>query len=226
MSPAPHPRPIVVVIPVKPPALGKSRLADLPPGQRHDLAEAFALDTVEVVLRTDGVLAVLAVTDDFRLAARLRAAGCEVMPDGSTGDLNAALVQAAAEVVRRWPGAVAVALCADLPGLVAGELRAVLDCVPDTGAAFLRDRVGTGTTLYAADPVTFEPKFGVGSAAAHAAAGAHEIDAEAPSVRADVDDLADLAAALVAGVGPHTAAATGRGGPPPSGQHEGGPPLG
>ena len=226
MSPALPPRPTVVVIPIKPPAVGKSRLGDLPPGQRHDLAEAFALDTVEVALHTDGVLAVLAVTDDFRLAARLRAAGCEVLPDGSSDDLNATLVQAAAEVVRRWPGAVAAALCADLPGIVAVELRAVLECVPDTGAAFLRDRTGTGTTLYAADPAIFDPKFGVGSAAAHAAAGAHEINADAPSVRADVDDLADLATALVAGVGPHTAAATGRGGQAPSGQHEGGPPLG
>lgn len=226
MSHAPRPTPIVVVVPVKPPAVGKTRLGDLPAGKRHELAEAFALDTVEVALRTEGVTAVLAVTDDFRLAARLRAAGCAVMPDGTTDDLNATLVQAAAEVVRRWPGAVPVALCADLPGLVATELRAVLDRVPDTGAAFLRDRAGTGTTLYAADPAVFEPRFGVDSAAAHVAAGALEIDVRAPSVRADVDDLADLSAALVAGVGPHTAAATGRGAPPASGQHEGGPPLG
>ncbi len=226
MSHAPSPRPIVVVVPVKPPAVGKSRLADLPAGKRHDLAEAFALDTVAVALRTEGVHAVLAVTDDFRLAALLRAAGCEVIPDGTTDDLNATLVQAAAEVVRRWPGALPVALCADLPGLVAAELRAVLDSVSPTGAAFLRDRSGTGTTLYAADAADFAPRFGKDSAAAHVAAGAHEIDVPAPSVRADVDDLADLNAALVAGVGPHTAAATGRAGPSTSGQHEGGPPVG
>lgn len=210
MSSSVHLRPTVVIVPVKPPAVGKSRLADLPGGQRHELAAAFALDTAAAALRTDGVLAVLAVTDDHRLAAQLRSIGCEVIPDGTTDDLNATLVQAAAEVVRRWPGAHAVALCADLPGLVPAELRAVLDALPDTGAAFLRDRLGTGTTLYAADPATFDPRFGTGSAAAHLAAGAREIDASAPSVRADVDDLADLNAALVAGVGPCTSAATGR----------------
>jgi 2-phospho-L-lactate guanylyltransferase len=211
MSPATHPRPNVVVVPVKPPAVGKSRLGDLPADQRRDLAEAFALDTVEVALHTEGVAAVLVVTDDFQLAARLRETGCDVIPDGVADDLNATLVQAAAEVVRRWPGAVPVALCADLPGLVAHELRAVLDQVPATGSAFLRDRAGTGTTLYAADPDRFDPRFGQDSAAAHLASGAVEIVVLAPSVRADVDNLADLNAALVAGVGPHTAAATGRG---------------
>ena len=213
-SPSPsrpdHARSCVVIVPVKPPARGKSRLSDLPAEQRRDLAEAFALDTVGAALRTDGVTAVLVVTDDFRLAERMRAAGSEVMPDGAGDDLNATLVQAAAEVVRRWPDAVPVALCADLPGLVADELRDVLAQLPSTGAAFLRDRAGTGTTLYAAPAQQFAPTFGEGSAAAHVAAGAVEIGALAPSVRADVDDLADLSAALVAGVGPHTSAATGR----------------
>lgn len=212
MSPATPPRrPCVLVVPVKPPAVGKSRLGDLPADRRRDLAEAFALDTVEAALHTEGVAGVLVVTDDFRLAQHLRSLGCDVIPDGVTDDLNATLVQAVAEVVRRWPGAVPVALCADLPGLVAAELRSVLDHVPVSGAVFLRDRAGTGTTLYAADPGHFDPRFGPGSAAAHLAAGAEEIVVPAPSVRADVDDLADLNAALVAGVGPYTAAATGRG---------------
>ena len=222
----PDPRPCVLVVPVKPPAIGKSRLGELPADQRRDLAEAFALDTVEAALHTEGVVAVLVVTDDFRLAARLRSDRCEVIPDGATDDLNATLVQAAAEVVRRWPDAVPVALCADLPGLVATELRAVLDQVPEGCAAFLRDRAGTGTTLYAADADHFDPRFGANSAAAHLAAGVREIDVLAPSVRADVDDLADLNAALVAGVGRHTAAATGRVTAPASEQHKGGPPLG
>ncbi|MCU1538495.1 MAG: 2-phospho-L-lactate guanylyltransferase, partial [Humibacillus sp.] len=35
----------VVLLPVKPPALGKSRIQGLPDARRRDLAEAFALDT-------------------------------------------------------------------------------------------------------------------------------------------------------------------------------------
>src|SRR5690349_8720650 len=51
VMPAPVPAPetpvrCVVVVPVKPPALGKSRLVGLTDEQRHELAEAFALDTV------------------------------------------------------------------------------------------------------------------------------------------------------------------------------------
>jgi 2-phospho-L-lactate guanylyltransferase len=209
----------VVVVPVKPPAVGKSRLLAHPfqhltDEQRRELAEAFALDTVQAARATPGVRAVLVVTDDFRLAASLRASGCEVMPDGASEDLNATLVQAAADVVRRWPGAVAVALCADLPGLRTSELAAVLEDVVDVvsagGAAFVRDRAGVGTTLYAAAAERFAPEFGLDSAARHASAGAVEVGVDTPSVRTDVDDLADLGAALVAGVGPHTVRACGR----------------
>ena len=130
--PAPDPTPdaprrCVVVVPVKPPALGKSRLVGLSDEQRRELAEAFALDTVQAAAQTRGVAAVLVVTDDFRLAAAMRGldvgVGVEVMPDGASEDLNATLVQAAAEVVRRWPGAVPVALCADLPGPPPGRAR-------------------------------------------------------------------------------------------------------
>lgn len=213
------PLPCVVVVPVKPPAVGKSRLTAHPfqhltDGQRRELAEAFALDTVQAAAATPGVQAVLVVTDDFRLAAAMRELGCAVMPDGASEDLNATLVQAAAEVVRRWPGAVPVALCADLPGLrpveLAGVLQDVVAHVATGGTAFVRDRAGAGTTLYAAPADRFGPSFGPGSAARHQAGGAVEVGMDAPSVRSDVDDLADLDAALVAGVGPHTTRASGR----------------
>lgn len=211
-SPAdPAPLRCVVVTPVKPPAHGKSRLADLPDDHRRELAEAFALDTVMAAASTPGVDAVLVVTDDVRLAGSMRALGCEVMPDGASEDLNATLVQAAAEVVRRWPGAVPVALLADLPGLrpieLAGVLQEVVRHVAQGSAVFVRDRAGVGTTLYAAASEGFAPRFGVDSAARHAAAGAVEVGTDAASVRLDVDDLADLHAALEAGVGPHTSRA-------------------
>jgi 2-phospho-L-lactate guanylyltransferase len=198
----------VVVVPVKPPAHGKSRLTGLGDDERRTLAEAFALDTVQAAGATPGVDAVLVVTDDHRLAASLRTLGCAVIPDGVSEDLNATLVQAVAEVARRWPGAVPVALCADLPGLrpveLAGVLRDVREQVASGNAAFVRDHSGAGTTLYAAAVDRFEPAFGPGSAARHEAAGAVEVGTSAPSVRQDVDDPADLGAALLTGVGPHT----------------------
>ncbi|MBC2933335.1 2-phospho-L-lactate guanylyltransferase [Nocardioides sp. zg-1228] len=198
----------VVVVPVKPPAHGKSRLTGLGDDERRALAEAFALDTVQAAAATPGVDAVLVVTDDHRLAAAVRTLGCAVIPDGVSDDLNATLVQAAAEVTRRWPGAVPVALCADLPGLrpveLAGVLAEVREQVAAGRSAFVRDRSGAGTTLYAAAAGRFDPAFGPSSASRHEQAGAVEVGSRATSVRTDVDDADDLETVLLAGVGPHT----------------------
>lgn len=201
----------VVLVPVKPPAIGKSRLVGLPGERRRGLAEAFARDTTRAALAARGVEAVLAVTDDHRLAGLLADQGCEVLPDGVTGDLNASLVQAAAEARRRWPHLRPAVLCADLPSLRPDELADALDRVRDRapdGAAFVPDLAGTGTTLYTAPHEAFAPRFGAGSAAAHEDDGAVRLEA-AEGLRRDVDDVDDLDAALAAGVGPRTAAALG-----------------
>jgi len=203
--------PAIVVVPVKPPAHAKSRLSGLPDAQRIALARAFALDTVTAALACTTVAAVLAVTDDFRFATDLRLAGCEVVPDGVSGDLNATLVQAALEVERRWPAYTVAAVCADLPALRPAELAAALAGVPASGAAFVADAAGTGTTLYAARAVAdFAPAFGPGSAAAHEAAGAVPLGGDWPSLRQDVDEVGDLGRVLLLGVGEHTRAVTGR----------------
>jgi 2-phospho-L-lactate guanylyltransferase len=195
-----------VVVPVKPPALGKSRLVGLPDDRRRGLAAAFALDTVAACLAADGVARVLAVTDDVPFARRLVEAGCAAIPDGVTGDLNGSLRQAAAEVSRRWPGLVPVAVCADLPSLRPEDLDEALARIPAGRPAFVADADGLGTTLYAATPEEFDPRFGPGSRAAHLDAGAWEIPGELVSLRRDVDDLDDLRAARALGTGSHTAA--------------------
>jgi 2-phospho-L-lactate guanylyltransferase len=212
----------VVILPVKPPALGKSRLRGLPDAQRRDLAAAFARDTAAAARRTPGVVAVLAVTDDFRFAQELVEDGCEVIPDGVSQDLNATLRQAAVEAARRWPGAVPVTLCADLPALVPDDLAAALREVD--GPTFVRDAAGTGTTVYAAPPERFAPRFGPGSAARHVEAGAREVAAPVTTLRLDVDDLGDLGGALVLGVGPHTEQVMSGG--DGAGHANGGPPEG
>ncbi len=194
----------VVLLPVKPPARGKSRLA-VDPVRRRRLAAAFALDTARACLSARSVVAVLAVTDDARFAADLRAAGCETIPDGVAEDLNESLRQAAAEAARRWPRATPVALCADLPALSSADLdTALLGVATSSGAAFVADRDGVGTTLYGAPYDVFSPSFGPGSRAAHLAAGAVEIDGALLTLRQDVDDASALAAAQALGLGAHT----------------------
>lgn len=192
----------VVVIPVKPPGVGKTRLVGVPAEQRVALASAFAIDTVSACLAAAEVAHVLVTTDDPRFAATLTALGAEACPDGGSG-LNQALVQAAAEAARRWPGLRPVALCADLPALRAEDLTSVLASVTSR-PAYVADAAGTGTTLYTASYDEFAPRFGIDSAAAHAAAGADAVPGELPGLRQDVDDLLSLRAAMALGVGPAT----------------------
>lgn len=196
----------VVVVPVKPPAVGKSRLAGIPTERRRELAAAFALDTVAACLATPRVAAVMAVTDDAHFARRLADAGCAVVPDGHGGDLNASLRLAAAESIRRWPDLHPVALCADLPALTPTDLANALDQVTDDGSWFVTDAIGAGTTMYAAPLAEFDPRFGPGSREAHVAAGAREIPGALPTLRQDVDDEHDLERARELGMGRHTGA--------------------
>lgn len=196
-----------VIVPVKPPAGAKSRLAGLGENARARLAAAFAADTVDAALRAQGVRCVLAVTDDHTLARTLSQLGADVIPDGVSEDLNGALVQAALELGRRSGADVSpVALCADLPALRVEDLEGALDRAAGRGLSFVADAEGVGTTMVAAEDVTtFRPLFGNGSRAAHDQVDAYEIDVPAATLRRDVDTPADLADALALGVGPRTA---------------------
>jgi 2-phospho-L-lactate guanylyltransferase len=196
-----------VLVPVKPPAVGKSRLGDLSHDTRRGLAEAFALDTVAACLAARSVARVLVVTDDVRLSTVLGALGAAAIPDGVTDDLNGTLRQAAAEAGRRWPDLHPVALCADLPSLRPDDLDAALARAVTPHPWFVPDAAGVGTTLYVAGRDEFDPRFGRDSRAAHLDAGARELEEVAASVRRDVDDVEDLRAAVALGVGPRTAAA-------------------
>lgn len=197
----------IVLVPVKPPAVGKSRLVGVDTDARRSLAEAFAQDTVAACLAAEAVSQVLVVTDDACFSTALAALGAETVPDGVSYDLNGTLRQAAAEARRRWPDLVPVALCADLPALRAVDLDATLARVVLPHPWFVPDAGGTGTTMYVAAYDEFDPRFGPGSRDAHLDAGADELADVPVSVRRDVDDLGDLHLAIALGVGPHTAAA-------------------
>ncbi len=192
-----------LVVPVKPPTVGKSRLRGIDDEQRRALARAFALDTVATCLEA-GAAGVLVSTDDAAFAVHCSALGCTTVPDGATNDLNSTLRQAAAEARRRWPDAAPVALCADLPALTVDDLCEALWGVAAGSPAFVTDAAGTGTTLYTSSYAGFDPRFGVGSRQAHLDTGAREISGALTTLRRDVDDLDDLRAAIDLGVGPET----------------------
>lgn len=195
-----------LVVPVKPPKFAKSRLGGLGDSVRQRLAAAFAADTVAAALATPSVSVVLAVTDDHVLAGELRDLGAAVIPDATTDDLNASLVQAVAELERRAPDVRPAAMCADLPALRPAELDRALTATLPHELAFVADADGVGTTLLsAAGRADFRPGFGPGSRDVHLDHGAVEVTVDGiDSVRRDVDTPHDLAAALRLGIGPRT----------------------
>lgn len=199
------PRLFTVLVPVKPPTVGKSRLATVPDEQRVALATAFALDTVDAARAATLVARVMVVTDDVTFATLAQEHGCAVLPDGVSGDLNGSLVQAAHEAVRRWPQHGVAALCADLPSLRPEDLDAALGQVPRNRAAYVADATGNGTSMLAAPSAElFTPSFGPGSSAAHRDIGVVPLAGGLQSLRQDVDEAADLGRAMLLGVGPHT----------------------
>ncbi|WP_327069063.1 2-phospho-L-lactate guanylyltransferase [Kitasatospora sp. NBC_01250] len=199
-----------LVLPLKPLALAKSRLDPYAGAHRADLALAFALDTVTAALNCPAVAQVLVVSRDPVAGPRLAGLGAVLVTDEPTGHpgegLNPALAHGAAHARRLRPDAPLAALSADLPALRPAELARVLGAVPAGARAFLADAPGQGTTLLAcAAGRQLEPAFGGASRQRHALGGALELALpDVPSVRRDVDTGADLAEALLLGVGPHT----------------------
>jgi 2-phospho-L-lactate guanylyltransferase len=190
------------VIPVKRLAAAKSRLRGAVPAARHaDLALAMVLDTAVAVLAGDAVTELVVVTDDVVTAAAVTELGARVVPDRPAGGLNAAMRYGADEVA--GPARFRAVLTGDLPALRPGQMDAALARVE--GRSFVADAAGTGTVLLAVPPgEPLEPRFGVGSAAAHARSGARALTGDWPGLRHDVDTPADLDAVLALGAGRHT----------------------
>jgi 2-phospho-L-lactate guanylyltransferase len=192
------------VIPVKRLSSAKSRLRGAVPAARHaELALAMVRDTAAAVLAGARVTELVVVTDDPLVTAAVTGLGARVVPDRPAGDLNAAMRYGADEVtgLTRFRAV----LAGDLPALRPGQLDAALDAA--TGRSFVADAAGTGTVLLAAAPgLPLDPRFGLGSAVAHAASGATALAGDWPGLRQDVDTAADLATVLDLGAGSHTRA--------------------
>jgi 2-phospho-L-lactate guanylyltransferase len=200
----------VAIVPVKGAPGAKSRLGDHP--ERLQLADAFAFDTVTVLLAASAISRVFVVTADEAMGNRLRELGAVIVPEepGPPGadPLNDAIEQATDAVRRSYPAANLAVFTGDLPSLTVSDVESVLALAAGHERSMVADRDGTGTTvLLALAAVPLTPRFGPGSRAAHEAAG-HTVLAlpVTSSIRRDVDTAHDLADALRLGVGPHTRA--------------------
>jgi len=217
----------VAVVPVKSLTRAKSRLRGALPGVAHErLVLGLLRDTLTAVLACPVVDELIVVTNEPRAAGLAAELGARVTPDAPDAGLNPAFAHGAA-----LAGAVPVAaLTGDLPALRPAELTAGLAAAglaaaglataanaaaanaAAGGRGFVPDAAGTGTTLLTAPSgAALRPRFGPGSAAAHAASGAVPLVGPWPSLRLDVDTAADLKAAAALGLGPATARLYGAG---------------
>jgi 2-phospho-L-lactate/phosphoenolpyruvate guanylyltransferase len=196
-----------LVVPVKALPDAKSRLRGaVRPGEHTRLVLAVLLDTVTAAAESDGVRRVLVVSSDPTVASVLAAEGFECVPEGPSRGLNEALRHGAAILREADPTGQIGALQADLPALRPNELAAAIKTA-DGRRAFCADRQTTGTTLLLSAPgAPLDPRFGVGSARAHAASGAMVLTDSWPSLRCDVDTVEDLAVARDLGLGKRSSA--------------------
>ena len=200
-APRPAAAPWGVVLPVKGGRRAKSRL-----GAPDSLALAIAMDCLDAVVACpeDVVAPVVVVTADAQVAAAAATTRAEVVADPG-GGLDAAVAAGLAALGSARPRAV---LLADLPSLRPQDLVAALVAASRHASALVPDARGDGTVLLTWRPgLVRATRFGPGSAAAHAADGAHRLELDLPRLRGDVDVPADLAAALARGTGPRTTAA-------------------
>ncbi|WP_116101069.1 2-phospho-L-lactate guanylyltransferase [Amycolatopsis thermalba] len=195
-----------LIVPLKPPRAGKSRLRGAVGERDHPaLVLALAWDTLAAATAA-GVRRVLVVAADPAAVSGLRRPGVEIVREHGPADLNAALRQGEALLRERDPDGVVGAIQADLPALRPADLAAALDAAGGRWA-FTADAEGTGTTLLLSAPgAPLDPRFGPGSAAAHARSGAVPLELDVPSLRRDVDTPADLDEACELGVGARTRA--------------------
>jgi 2-phospho-L-lactate/phosphoenolpyruvate guanylyltransferase len=193
-----------VVVPAKRLAVAKTRLQPLPGLRRADhgaLVLALLADTVAAAVTCPRVGSVVVVTDEPASAELVHRLGARTVPDEPDDGLNPALEHGA----RAAGGPAVAALSSDLPALRPGELASALEAASSAGRCFVADAPGTGTTLLTAVGVPLRPRFGRGSALAHADGGARALTGHWPGLLRDVDTPADLRAAVGLGVGPRTA---------------------
>jgi 2-phospho-L-lactate guanylyltransferase len=190
-------------------------------GFRLELALGFLADTVSAAAAAPSVRNIVIVSSDP--AATICGPKIRMLADPGEG-LNAA-VEAGFAFARSLSSVDPVAaLTADLPCLTAVDLEFALERAGHHPLVVVPDRHGTGTTMISALPgVSVRPRFGHRSRAAHLTAGHNLLPIPQDStLRADVDTIEDLAAAIRIGVGDHTRAALRASGlilpdPPPGG---------
>lgn len=193
-----------IIVPVKPAAIGKTRLTGV--YDREALARALALDTIAAAAATPRVSRVVVVTDDTEITHLVAQwPAVDVLTEGDVRGLDAAIARGAETSGRGAPRA---ALLGDVPALTPHDLDAALELAGHVERGLVPDAEGTGSTLVTARPgAVWVSAFGADSAARHRLLGCADLAVPRDStLRRDVDTAVQLAEAVALGVGPRTAA--------------------
>jgi len=178
------------VVPVKAWRSAKSRL-ELPPDSRAAMARSMTLDVLDLLTAHPDIAHVVVVTVDADAAQEAKVRGATVLAEDL--GLNDAVRHGCTWIAQHRGDGPTVVVPADLGFLTATALSDALAVLADVGRAHVPDLSGEGTTLLAAPAASaITPFYGVGSSAAHAAAGFVRVEDVDHVVRADVDRLEDL----------------------------------
>lgn len=187
-----------VLIPVKPLATAKTRLAEvLAPAERRALVLAMLDDVLDALAGVSGLAGVALVGGDAELARHLAGRDLRLLAEPEPG-LNAALRAASAELAAAGAGRLLI-LPADIPALDRAALEALLAIDGEPVAALVAASADGGTNaLLLAPPTLLEPAFGPGSCARYRqvaeAIGVAPRVLDLPQVALDIDRPADLLA--------------------------------
>ncbi len=187
-----------VLIPVKPLATAKTRLAGvLAPAERRALVLAMLDDVLEVLAEVPQLAGVALVGGDAELARHLAGRALRLLAEPEPG-LNAALRAASAELAAAGAERLLI-LPADIPGLDRAAVEALLASGGEPAVALVAASADGGTNaLLLAPPTLLAPAFGPGSCAryrqAAAALGVAPKLLDLPQVALDIDRPADLLA--------------------------------
>ena len=185
---------VAAVVPMKPLAESKTRLASaLPPARREALSLAMLRSVLRALSRSR-MARIIVVGGDCRVRAEAREHGAVWRPD-KFGDLNAALADAFRAL--RAAGLPAAYVPADLPMLSGEDVDALLEASGDGAALTLCPALDGGTNAIVVPPsADFEPLLGVGSFRRHMRRarrlGLKARVARIPGFERDLDTVEDL----------------------------------
>ncbi|MCA9907078.1 MAG: 2-phospho-L-lactate guanylyltransferase [Anaerolineae bacterium] len=189
---------IWAIIPVKPLANAKSRLAPaLTPTERQQLAEHMFRHVLKIATSVPQLAGTLVISRDNKALAIAREYGAKTVQESGAPEMNAALMRATS-LIARWRGSGVLILPADLPLIAVDDVVSMVELGDDLYSMVIatdQDRDGTNAMLVR-PPGLMEYGYGPGSFDRHIerakAAGAHVQIYESERLQLDIDLPEDL----------------------------------